>query len=301
MAAVGAVALVALAVAATAALTGRKDVPTASGPPTATATVTESPTPTSAPAAVSGTRDIQVRGDVVTVVEELSVVDGSDVVLAPSRRSTDPALTLTDTRLLAEDGSSTAFDEPVTLGMDRTVTVQGTYRLRSCPDLLPVAWPSPTTVQGTGWSRTWTRTSEPLRTGPTLCPGEPSTARALPGLSARLSGNGGSGTPPAARVTLRWSGAAPLALDRVGALSDLAADVPGARPDGGGCPRTGCLGPLPRSSSLVLVVQPVEGCPDAAPRPDRLTLALRVAGGPSRVVVVDVPQLGRWLQQNVCR
>jgi hypothetical protein len=294
---VGSVGLVALAVAATAVLTD--DGPAGTATPAATATVTESASPTSAPVAVTGTRDVQVRRGVVTVVEELSVADGADVVVAPARRSTDPALRLTGARLLAEDGSSTAFDEPVTLGADRTLTVQGTYRLLSCPDLLPVAWPSPAAPQGGSWSRTWTRSSEPLRTGPTLCPSDRSTARTLPGLSARIGG-GPAGSPPFARVTLRWSGQAPLALDDIGALSDLAADVVAARSAGSGCPRTGCIGPLPRSSPVTLDIQPVEDCPDAAPRPDRLTLVLRQADGPRRVIAVAVPGLGRWLDRHVC-
>lgn len=298
---VGAVVLVAVAVGVTAWLGSRGDTPLSSPEPTATTTVTERATASAQPVTLTGTRDVRVSGEVVTVVEATTVDDGDGVVIGPAARSSDPALELTGVDVVAEDGTLSAFDAPVTLTAGRTITVQGTYRLRDCPDLLPVDWPSPTDVAGRGWSRTWTRSSEPLRTGPTLCKGKPSTAPALPALSARLSGPSSGTAPRSVRVVLRWSGHPPLVVDDVGALSDLAGDTVLARSPLAGCPAAGCIGTVHGEIGRVIEVRPVEACPDPAPRPDRLTLVVRTGHGRARVVAVSVPGLGRWLDSHVCR
>ena len=271
--------------------------PVASGPgPSAT------PVAEQAPAALTGTRTVRARGGVVTIVEEVTVSSGEGVSVAPARRSTDPALQLTGVQVLAEDGTATTFVDPVSLGAERTLRVRGSYRLRSCPDLLPVTWPSPMTVTGDpGWSRTWTRTSEPLRTGQTLCPKARATAGALAGLSARLVAGKPPGNPPEVRLRLRWQGATRLVVQRVGSLGGLAAESPPAPSGAEGA--SGFVLVVPPGSSRPLRVQPVESCPNARPRSDRLTLLAwtDARGKPARLVAVGVPGLGRWLDRQVCR
>lgn len=300
VATVGAVVLVAATVTVTTAVTGNHaDRP----PATAGDVTTTSPgsaTANGAPADLAATRDVAVRRDVVTVVETVTVMGGEGVVVAPATGSGEPALDLIRVQLLAEDGTQAPLADPVSLGAGRSITVQGSYRLRSCPDLLPSAWPSPVSIRGSAWSRSYTRTSEPLRTGPTLCPGRQSQADVLAGLSARIGDGEAGGRPPSVRVRLRWQGPGRLAVDGVGALSDLAALPVVVRGGPGHCPDQGCIG-TPGPAGLALDVQPVEACPNQAPRPDRLTLLVRVAGGQPRLVVVEVPGLGHWLGRTVCR
>lgn len=297
---VGAVLLVAAAVSVTAWLGSRGDTSGPTAEPTTTSTVTERASPTESPVTLTGTRDVRVDGDVVTVVEDTTVADGDGVVVRPATHSTDPALQLTAVDVVAGDGTLTTFDSPVTLTSGRSLTVQGTYRLRDCPDLLPVDWPSPTEVVGRDWARTWTRSSEPLRTAPTLCKGKPSSAPMWRELSARLVTTAAGTVPGSVRIVLGWTGTPPLVVDDVGALSDLAGDTVLSRSPLDGCPDTGCIGTI-RGPGLVLEVRPVEACPDPAPRPDRLTLVVRPGDGRTRVVGVAVPGLGRWLDSRVCR
>ena len=134
---------------------------------------------------------------------------------------------------------------------------------------------------------------------------EPSSAASLPGLSARLVG-AAPGSPPVARIVLAWAGAPDrvrLVVDRVGSLGGLAAEAPQAAGDA--CPASGCALALVSSSAHargVLPVQPVESCPSARPRTDRLTLVAWTDTGPRRprVWAVSVPGLGRWLDHHVC-
>jgi hypothetical protein len=287
---------VALAVAATLLLSGGEAAaPTGSPPTPAPAT----PGPASSPAApvvLTGTRVVQARAGVVTIVDSVTVTDGEAVSVGPARRSRDPALVLTGVQLLAEDGTATTFRDPVSLGADRTLTVRGTYRLRACPDLLPVSWPSPMAVSGPEWSRTWTRTSEPLRTAQTLCPRARSRAPELPGLRARLVGGDPPGDPPEVQVRLRWRGSGSLVVTGIGSAGGLAAAAPAAG-EGGARLLT-----VPARASAALRLQPVESCPNARPRGDRLTLLTdpRTRRGPGRLVAVTVPGLGRWLDRHVC-
>lgn len=291
----------ALAVGATLVLTGGDP----GAAPSAGATSSRSPTSTSSPeptaVALTGTRSVRARGGVVTIVEKVTVSDGDGVSVAPARRSSDPALQLTGVQVLAQDGTATSFGEPVSLGAERTLTVRGTYRLRACPDLLPVTWPSPMTVAGSDWSRTWTRTSEPLRTAETLCPKARPRARPLPGLSARLVDGTPPGNPPEVRLRMRWRGATGLVIERVGSLGGLAAESPPATSGAGDA--SGLVLSVRPGTSQPLRVQPVESCPNARPRSNRLTLLAwtDARGKPARLVSVGVPGLGRWLDRHVCR
>jgi hypothetical protein len=303
-----AVVLVAVAVGATVLVTGRWGATDTSAPthePSTTTTAAPTPAQVEEPVALDGTRTVRVRDEVVTVTETTTVAGGDAVVLAPARRSSDSALALSGVQLVAEDGTATAFTDPVTVTTGRTITVLGTYRMLSCPDLLPVTWPSPAVPRGGGWSRTWTRTSEPLRTADTLCPRAAPTARRLPGLSARLGGSAGPGDLPAVRVVVRRAsdpaGTAPFVVRRIGALGGLAAEAP--RISTHACGAAPCVLALRPGRSQALPVQVVESCPDTRPRSDRLTFVVGTGTGPRgpRLWAVDVPGLGRWLDRHACR
>jgi hypothetical protein len=236
----------------------------------------------------------------VTVLEAVTVTEGDAVSIAPALRSSEPALELTGVQVLAEDGTATSFTEAVTLSADRTLTVRATYRMRSCPDLLPVTWPSPMRVAAEA-SRSWTRTSEPLRTAQTLCPKARAKAKPLRGLTARVATAVPPGKPPEVRVVLRWRGSSRMVVNGVGALGGLAAEaVATNRPP---CDRSGCSLSLAPGFAGPLRVQPVESCPDARPRGDRMTLLAWTSsrGKPARLVSVQVGGLGRWLDRHVCR
>ena len=103
-----------------------------------------------------------------------------------------------------------AFDTPLALTSGGNITIEGTYRLTRCPDLLPTSWPTPSELSVEDWKRTFTRTQVPLRTARAICPEWSVEAKELRGLSGTMLRS------RAAVVRLRWEGKSPLVVSLVG-------------------------------------------------------------------------------------
>ena len=293
LAAAGVLLLLVVGGAAAFVLLGNDGTTTAGPSPSAPAGTTASsaattPATTSSPPVTGGLglkRTVTVRGSVVTVVERYTATAASPVVLAPLTGSGDTTLRPLSLQLVAEDGTVSPFRAPVTVNADGSVTVRGQYRLRYCPDLVPLAWPTTSRVTTPGVPVDVVRSDEPLRTARAVCPGVPPQATAAPQLRvARFTGRAGE-----ASVRLVWSGG-PVRLAAVGAPSGFPLSaVPTAAERCG----SDCLAPLRRGRPVTLTLRPVDGCPTRFQKSDGLPLLVE-RGGRTQVVSVSARGLGRW-------
>ncbi|MFZ0324509.1 MAG: hypothetical protein WAN48_10300 [Actinomycetes bacterium] len=256
--------------------------------PTPTATP-PSPSPdrsSSSPQAASQVevrREVQVNGTTVTVDEQYTVASGDDIALAPRTASSDPALGVKALRTVAQDGTEAPFTEPVLVSTGRSLSVRGVYELRYCPDLVPLAWPTTTTVRGAAFTVDVVRSDEPLRNASAVCPRATSQAVDDPRLTVtRFAASGRS-----ALVRLLWRGPKPALVRGVGAPGGFPLDGVGR-----GC-GSGCVARLAPGVPTGIEVRPVDGCPMRASGSDRLPLLVEV-GSSSRIVRVDAAGLGRW-------
>jgi hypothetical protein len=224
---------------------------------------------------VTTTRSVTVAGEVVTVTERSTVAGGRAV--AAASRQTPPGLRLVSISTVTKDDGVITLVDRVAVTSSEPLTIRGRYRLTSCPDLLPAAWPSP--VDFVAGTQTYERVQEPLHTAYALCPDADSRARPLPGLTATVTDEAAIGVP---QVRLRWQGAQALTIAAIGSVSGVAA-LPVELDCGGDC-----VAALSPGASATVLLQPVDPCP---PRTDNDTLTLLLDGG--SVVRVDVAGLHR--------
>lgn len=262
--------------------------PTALHPGDSPGSVTTQPSP--AADAVSVTRTVNVHGTTVTVVEKYTASSAAQVVLAPARGTGQVTLLPLSLMQVAQDGSQTPFTAPITVPAGGNATLRGVYRLRYCPDLVPLAWPTTSTVSPSSAAVQVTRSDVPLRTAAAVCPGVPPSAVAAGGLRA----SGWKARGGVATLRLRWHGSGTLTIVAVGA--------PGGFPLQGVGRRCGsqCVTQVHSGSAASLQLRPVEQCPTSAQRSDGLPLLVRTGHRhTSTVVAVSVPGLGRWFS-NAC-
>ena len=253
-------------------------------PPTdAPETASETASDDAAPSVIESTRDTKVNGTTVTVREEVSLVEGSDVRLAPENAEPAPGLSWRSSVLANDDGTTPTFDTPLALTSGGSITIEGTYRLTRCPDLLPTSWPTPLRIVGDDWTRTFTRTQVPLRTARAICPKGQSEAKELRGLSGTMLRS------RAAVVRLRWEGKSPLVVSLVGSASEVAVLTRSTACGGE------CVVQIRRNARARLALRPVDRCAIGG-RSNELTLQVAKSGGNKnskayRVVAVTVPGL----------
>ena len=265
--------------------------PRAASPTGATSKPSAVPSSTPLSGGLALRRTVNVRGNTVTVDEQFEASASTPVVVAPRRSTADPALVPLSLRLVAQDGTEAPFDEPVTVNAGGSLTVRGLYRLRYCPDLVPLAWPSTVTVTTPGVPVDVVRSDEPLRNARAVCPGVPPESTAAPGLRVVAF----SGSRAVATVRLVWTQRPRATLDAVGAPSGFPLDAVGPR-----CPG-GCVAALVPGRRVAVQLRPVDGCPSSSQRSDGLPLLVSEAGGGRpQVVSVSVKGLGRWFS-TACR
>lgn len=236
-----------------------------------------SPDPRLPSAQVDSERIVTINGDVVTVEETSTIVDGDTTKALPATTGS-LGLDLIDASIVTADGRTRPFNDATKLSSSGTLTTRGRYRLTDCPDLLPAQWPSPTDFPQA--TRTYSRLEEPLHTAYAICPKERSTAERLAGLEGTVAD---TDTPT---VRLTWSGSSRLTVASVGSASGVAALV--VEPGCGGA----CAFAIDPDGAVTVALQAVDPCPPAT---DNDTLTLKVDGG--GIVAVRVPAL----HQKVCQ
>ena len=281
MAIVGAVVVTALV---TVLLTDGDD-PATTPSPSASSTPAQPTTtpPASDPSRIEVERRVEVNGTTVTVDERYTVQQGAEVVLAPQTVAGEPTLQLQALRTVAQDGTEAAFTDPVTVSLGRSLATRGVYRLRYCPDIISLAWPSTASVTGADYAVDVVRSDEPLRTAAAICPAARSDAKQEQQLRATVKKSG----PRTATLTLTWSGKRDLTVVAIGAPSGLPLDGVG-RPCG-----SECVADVRPGRKSRVELRPVEGCPRPAAASDRLPLLLNTSGQRT-VRWVSAPGLGRW-------
>jgi hypothetical protein len=243
-------------------------------------TPTEPAQPTSR-AQLEATRLVTVSGSRVTVRETTQVADGGPVSVAPTNKQPAVGIEPGAVTVVGEDGSRQPFTEPVSLQTGRSITVQGSYRLSDCPDLLPTQWPSPIVVVPGDWTRTFTRVEGPQRTARALCPPKKSNAKQLRGLGGTMVVRGRQPI-----VRLSWSKPRALTVRAVGSASGVAVSARGPR-----C-RDGCVARAKPRSSVRIALRPLEACPIRG-KSNLLTLRVSFSSGGPRTVGLNVKGLGR--------
>jgi hypothetical protein len=268
--------------------------PTATPPAGGTSSTSTGAEPSSGPveAGLALRRTVTVRGSSVTVVERLSATSSQAVVVAPRPRSDDPGLVPLSLRQVAQDGTASAFDAPVTLPAGGNLRLRGSYRLRYCPDLVPATWPTTFRVTSRGVPVEVVRSDEPLNNARAICPGVPPSARAEPALRVASWDPGRA----VARLRLAWRGSQRATLEAVGAPSGFPLDAAGRR-----C-GPACVSLLVPGRRVVLQLRPVDGCPSRSQASDGLPLLVAPVGRgrAPEVVSVTVRGLGRWFS-SACR
>lgn len=259
--------------------------PAASHPGPTSAPQSAHPATALATDAVSVTRTVTVRGTTVTVLERYTASAGDPVVLTPGRSTGQATLLPLSLVSVAQDGSQTPFSSPVTIPAGGNASFRGVYRLRYCPDLVPVAWPVTATVSPSHTPVQVTRSDVPLREAAAVCPGVPPSAVAAGGLHA-------SAWKPRSNVAtlrLRWHGPGTLTVVAVGAPGGFPLQAVGRR-----CGAQ-CVTQVHPGATASLQLRPVENCPTSPQRSDGLPLLVRTGRtSASTVVAVSVPGLGRW-------
>lgn len=247
--------------------------------PTAT---TSSPSAAAGPADLQATRLIDIKRQQLTVRETTRVVEGGPVTVAPMRQPRSAALTPLKIVLLGQDGSHRTFNDPVQLERGRQITVQSTYRLDHCPDLLPAQWPSATALRG-DFSRTYTRIEEPQRTAAALCPNARPTNKQVKGL------RGVATDAKSPTVRLAWDHQRKLTVWTVGSASGVATATRTIQ-----CTKT-CVAIVASASPTRVRLKPLEQC---AVRGKTNRLTLRVSVGKQRPQIVALTVAG--LAKKIC-
>lgn len=246
--------------------------------PTATSS---SPTAAAGPASLQATRLIDINRQQLTVRETTQVIAGGPVTVAPMRQPRSAALTPLKVVLLGQDGSHRTFDGPVQLERGRQITVQSTYRLDHCPDLLPAQWPSATALQG-DFSRTFTRIEEPQRTAAALCPNARPTNKQVTGLRGFATD---AKTPT---VRLVWDHQRKLTVWAVGSASGVAAATRTIQ-----CAKT-CVAIVDSTSPTRVRLKPLEHCAVRG-KTNRLTLRVSLGNQRPQIVALTVAGLAKKL------
>jgi len=285
------VAVIATAV-VTVALTSRDDTsPTASPTPSSpSGQLSSTATPASDPSLVEVDHHVEVNGTTVTVDERYTVRQGAEVVIAPRATGQGPTLQLRALRTVAEDGTEAPFADPVTVSLGRSLVLRGVYRLRYCPDVVPLAWPTTGAVTGEDFAVDVVRSDEPLRTVAAICPTARSDAKRELQLRASVAKSG----PRTATLTLKWRGKHNLPVVAIGAPSGLPLDGAG-RPCG-----SDCVAEVHHNRRSRLDLRPVEGCPRDAAATNRLPLLVGESRRPA-VIWVNARGLGRWFASACSR
>ncbi|HVQ86610.1 MAG TPA: hypothetical protein VMT88_00360 [Actinomycetes bacterium] len=229
------------------------------------------------PATLQATRVVDVRRETVTVRETTRVVSGGPISVEPSTTSLPVGLRAQKSSIVSEAGTNEAFNKPTSVESGRSITIEGTYRLTDCPDLLPTQWPSPVTITSKEWSRTYIRIEEPQRTAQAICPTSKSKAKPLAGLSGSVQ--------PGHHVVVRlsWLGAQPLTVAAIGSASGVAATA-----KGGPC-QGDCITMVHQHSPSVFRLEPLERC-SIGGRANLLTL-LVTSGHSTRTARLSLPGL----------